>query len=251
MHKVALQDGRYIDILLPGFPGGSPRGFLGWANIMAFHGKEGITVVDTGQAGDRPMLLAALKKLNIDANKVNKVFITHFHFDHINNLDLFPNAVVVMSTKEWDYARSGLFESKSDPFVPKSLIPYVATRKLQLVKEGDYLEQGVKIFDLPGHTPGVAGLLFEADKVFITGDALKNAHDLYFKEPGMCFDSNERGVATLEKIAKIAKVVIPGHDAPFLIRDGEIVVTDHAGVVINHYLDWTKKASTPIQISYP
>lgn len=108
--KMTLQGGRSIDILLPGFPGGSPRGFLGWASILALHGKDGITIVDTGQAGDRPMLLKALKNLQIDPAKVAKVFVTHFHFDHVNNVDIFPNAVIVLSETEWNYAKTGQFE---------------------------------------------------------------------------------------------------------------------------------------------
>jgi len=41
------------------------------------------------------------------------------------------------------------------------------------VEEGHYLSEGLKIVELPGHTPGCIGLLCEKEDLLVAGDAVK------------------------------------------------------------------------------
>ena len=45
-----------------------------------------------------------LGRLNVDASKVKDVVITHLHYDHVGNFDLFPAATFHLQDREMQYA---------------------------------------------------------------------------------------------------------------------------------------------------
>jgi glyoxylase-like metal-dependent hydrolase (beta-lactamase superfamily II) len=233
-----------IDVLLPGFPGKADRGFLGWCNVLALKLKGSVILVDTAAFLDRPMLLASMAAKGIDPKAVSKIMLTHLHCDHCLNTDVFPNAEIFIGAKEWEYASSGMSQKKNDPFVPVTCLPYIESRKPKLVEEGYYLADGLKIVELPGHTPGCIGLLCENEGLLIAGDAMKNARDFTFNDPGMCFDTVENGLASLARAAKLADKIIPGHDSPFSIAGGKAVRPIEPKVVITDFTDWTNQGGT-------
>ena len=233
-----------IDVLLPGFPGKADRGFLGWCNVLAQKVKGALFLVDTASFLDRPMLLASMKAKGMDLASVSKILVTHLHCDHCLNTDVFPNAELFIGAREWEYANSGMSRQKADPFVPITCLPYIQSRRPKLVEEGFYLADGLKIVELPGHTPGCIGLLCEEEGVLIAGDAVKNARDFAFNDPGMCFDSIENGVASLAKAARLADRIVPGHDSPFSIEDGKILRPIEPKVVITDFTDWTSQGGS-------
>lgn len=231
-----------IDVLLPGFPGKADRGFLGWCNVLALRIQGSVVVIDTGSYGDRPMLLGALAAKGIEPQTVNKIMITHLHFDHCLNTDIFPKAEIVISAKEWEYAYADPSSAQKDPFIPKTCLPYIASRRPTLVEEGHYLLESCKIVELPGHTPGCIGLVCEQEGLLVAGDAVKNARDFHFRDPGTCFDSQANGVASLERAARLAKKIIPGHDSRFSLVNGQIVRQPMPSVAVTDFADWNNAA---------
>jgi N-acyl homoserine lactone hydrolase len=233
-----------IDVLLPGFPCKADRGFLGWCNVLLLKTGNSMMVIDTGNNGDRPVLLQALAAKGIDPQSVDTLLITHLHYDHCLNADIFTRATLIIGAKEWDYANSDLPRLHNDPFVPKMCLPYIASRRPTLVEEGHHLSDGMKIVELPGHTPGCIGLLCEKDGLLIAGDAVKNARDFYFNDPGMCFDSQANGVASLKKAAMLAKNIFPGHDSQFSTANGKITKPQQPNVVITEFTAWENRSGT-------
>lgn len=62
------------------------KGAFGFSSVtLISDGKENI-LFDTGSYGVRKEIIELKKNVRID-----KVFISHFHFDHCSNLDLFKN----------------------------------------------------------------------------------------------------------------------------------------------------------------
>jgi len=233
-----------IDVLLAGFPGKADRGFLGWCNVLVLNMGKSMTVIDTGSNGDRPVLMQALAAKGIDPLAVDTLLITHLHYDHCLNMDVFPRATIVIGAKEWEYANSDLPYKNNDPFVPKMCLPYVASRKPKLVGDGHYLFEGMKIVELPGHTPGCIGLLCEKEGLLIAGDAVKNARDFHFNDPGMCFDCQANGIASLKKAAMLAKKIFPGHDSQFSTVNDRITKTRQPSVVITDFTAWENQSGT-------
>ena len=195
-----------LDVLLPGFPGKADRGYLGWSNVLYFETQTlGRTIVDTGSFGDRGLLLEMMRQRKIDPSTIKTLILTHMHSDHVLNLDLFPNATIVLGKREWEYASTDESVRSGDVFVPKLYIPYLRQQKLRLVSDGEELDEGLVVLELPGHTPGCIGLLSAPDSWVIAGDALKNAHEAIYKDPGLSFFFAGRGQSRHRQSSQFGK----------------------------------------------
>src|SRR5690348_4830261 len=139
-------------------------------------GREHIVVVDTG-ASDEAWATkhhhglrrepdqepaAALKKVGVNVEDVELVVNTHLHWDHCFNNQLFRKARIFVQKREMEYAISPLpvhwvyYESHQLGLHAawlNSIDRIVAT-------EGDVnLLPGIDLVTLPGHTPGMQGVL--------------------------------------------------------------------------------------------
>ncbi len=208
-------------IVLPGLGASSNRGALGWASIslISHNGKN--LLFDTGSCDDRENLIDGLKSLETSPDEIDMVFISHFHYDHCNNIELFKNAEIMVSKREFDYVINGEFLKASDPYVPEAVVRYFS-EKFRLVENDEEIIKGVKALSLPGHTPGITGLLLEEEGVIFTGDAVKNAWDFTHNHPPLSFFSKKEGLESYNKIKNAAKIIVPGHGRPFKLESTHI-----------------------------
>ena len=83
-----------LRILLPGIPGVSSRGYLGYCTVVLFPLDGGWALFDTGHYSDRHLLITALSEAGVSPNSITHVVLSHLHFDHALNIPLFKNAIV-------------------------------------------------------------------------------------------------------------------------------------------------------------
>jgi glyoxylase-like metal-dependent hydrolase (beta-lactamase superfamily II) len=129
---------------------------------------DDVTLVDTGfdaQVGARrgrtPLLAPdeALAMLGLEPAQVSRVVATHFHYDHIGNLPMFPDAQILASGREVDFwAGPWAGREQFSQVVEASEIAYVETAASQgrLSRLGDEEEiaPGLRTRWVGGHTPG-------------------------------------------------------------------------------------------------
>lgn len=139
---------------------------------------------------DKEQLLFQLNNLDIDADEIKTIFISHFHADHISGLLDFPNAKYICSRAglESFQQRSrlrGLIKGYLRNLLPTDFIARVifieemkriklANEFLPFIYAYDIFSDGSCVaVDLPGHAFGHYGLLYyESNKVnFMVGDA--------------------------------------------------------------------------------
>ncbi len=157
-------------------------------------------VIDTGPAEFKLKVKREVDKI-LGVRDVSKIVLTHLHYDHCGNVDVFPNARVYASAEAVRLLHK-------DPYSA------VLDRKTanELVKRGvhalDKLD-GFKVINTPGHTTGSFCLLYK--DVLFTGDT-------YFRE-GVYgrVDLPTSNEALMEKslslISKLKyKKLCPGHD---------------------------------------
>ena len=127
---------------------------------------DGVTIPALSQTWHRSQTLAAaLATLGLKPAGVRYVAISHVHPDHVGNLDMFPDATVIMQKLEWEYAMA----LPQKPFSPE--------HKTQLLA-GDkdlFGDDTVMLISTPGHTPGHQSLMVKLSKtgtVVLTGDAV-------------------------------------------------------------------------------
>ncbi|MGW8195245.1 MAG: MBL fold metallo-hydrolase, partial [Desulforhopalus sp.] len=104
-------------ILLPGIPITADRGALGWSTVTLVRGAGYNLLVDTGSYGDRGILLSRLGEAGLKPEEIDAVFLTHFHYDHMLNFDLFTNALFYLAEEEIDYICGGGYQRAKDPYV--------------------------------------------------------------------------------------------------------------------------------------
>lgn len=204
--------------LLEGFPISSPRGYLGWANVLLLEDEGTQIVVDTGAVGDRGLLLQRMHAVGLHPEGVAFVILTHLHFDHCLNLDLFPQATVVLGGREREYVASGLYRRSGDNAVPPFILSLLEERNLTLVDDGLEVSTHVSVVATPGHTPGSVSVLYTAEGVrtIACADLVKNGWEFLNGPP----TADAR--ATLARVRPLATRWVPGHDRPFLVVGASI-----------------------------
>jgi len=221
-------------ILLGGLPGFSTRGYLGWCNIILLREGGKNILVDTGHHSDRQLLREKLQEFDLVPESIDQLVITHLHFDHCLNMDMFAKAEVIVGQAEYDYAFSDEPARLGDPFVPEVYLRAMRHRFKTFVKDGDLLADGrITVLDLPGDTPGGIGLKLNEEKTIITGDAVKNAWSFLHNNPGHCFGGSKTALQTFEKLRTFQNfTVISGHDLPFTLAGDKVCYQGTRSVVM-------------------
>lgn len=185
--------------------------FLGISTIVLLDiGGEHI-LFDTGGYISRLGLLKRLAERGLKPGDIGTVFLSHLHFDHAHNVDLFPDATFIVSRAEWDYAAN---PHPDDLMMPWGIREELSGRRLHLVDGDGEIRPGLHHFPAPGHTPGCHALHFdcpERGRVVIAGDAIKYAKEAISGRCDMAFDTIEAGTRTIQRILAMADRIVPGH----------------------------------------
>lgn len=191
-------------------------GFFGFSSIILVKSKtHGLLLFDTGHHSTRLLLISALNERGLSPQDINHVFLSHLHFDHVNNIDLFTQATIYLSAEEWEYAQS---PASTDPFCSPAINLYLQQKKLKLLKDhtGEIFP-GLFYRHTPGHTPGSYVLHFmdpQKKRVVLAGDACKTYKELASLQVVSEFDPKKRSQKSLQWINTNADIVIPGHFPP-------------------------------------
>ena len=180
------------------------KGAFGYASITLLKdGNENI-LFDTGSYGVRNVIKDLLKK-----EKIDKLFISHLHFDHCSNLDLFKDSKIYINEKEL----KNLFENNDDSDLYKPLLKIINEYDVNTFNNSINISDNIKVVLTYGHTIGHSSLEFKQGerRVLVAGDAIKSLNDY--------LSSNEYGnaqnpdgyIKTKENIKSNYDVIIPGH----------------------------------------
>ena len=141
------------------------------------------------------------ERCGLKCEDIDYVFITHHHGDHYVGMADLPKALWLTAPGETGKIRGSL--------------PQYAER---IFPAGEQIEDGVKVIGLPGHTMGLAGLLFESEDgmVAVAGDSVMTRD--FFKDRRGYYNSVdlEASAHSIDFLEKQADIVIPGHGNYFL-----------------------------------
>lgn len=162
--------------------------------------KDGKRILfDAGMGAPDSKLPEGLKALNINPSKIDYLYITHFHGDHIGGMmkdgvPVFPNAQVYVSKVEYDAWMKMPADKKSQ--VENTMKAY--KDRLHLFAFGDTLPCDVIAMEAAGHTPGHT--VFRTGNLLVIGDLMHGAA-LQLKYPEICatYDMDKSGAVKSRK----------------------------------------------------
>lgn len=159
-------------------------------------------------------LVHALKDVGLKPSDIDIVFITHWHYDHFGNLGAFKKSRILASRPLEGF-------------------------KVEMVKDGEAIADGVHVVYTPGHTEEHASLLLQTEKlrysmrnergggsimgignveVAVAGDAIiapsyYMMDRLWDRNPN--FYSAEKAIESVRKLEDKADYIVPGHGGIF------------------------------------
>lgn len=227
------------EIILKAVPWRTNRTFLGLGNIVLVKDEGQNILIDVGHYGDRHFLLEALKERLLSPIDINTIILTHLHFDHFLNVDLFKDAKVLVGRKEYEYAttlyskngggekfKNGLVAE--DIFTPTFVKDILNKVNLELVNGNEKITKNVELVNTPGHTPGHMSVLLNnnGERVVVASDAVHFFTELFSKNLIFTYGSPEEGKRSIEYILNNSDIIIPGHDRPCRVKNGRVCYSD-------------------------
>ena len=201
-------DGKSGELVDPCFVIRHPKGVLVWdtglSDSLAAQ-KEGVT---NGPFHLRVnvTLASQLDQLGIKPADVDFIAFSHFHFDHIGNALLFPDAVWILNKAEFDAANANppVF-NLTDEFRQKMS----AARKEIIPGDHDVFGDGtVRILKAPGHTPGHQVLALRLQKsgaIILSGDLYHLGENRQFRRVPVFNHDRADTLASFDRIETIVK----------------------------------------------
>lgn len=211
----------------------------GNTNILIDSGMPDIdevtrTLKIKGKGGGHDSLRKALGEVGYKPEDIDFVISTHLHFDHGSNLDLFPDACVIVQRDEILHAIDAVPSQRI--YYRRDIINEVVNRKrphhVRYIDGDLKLMEGIQILKVPSHTPGmqVVVVTTEKGKACLVSDLGDHYRYWYPADPrvtknpmrfmaGSFLVGNIRSegelawAGAMERVLDHADIVIPAHDS--------------------------------------
>lgn len=157
---------------------------LGRYQAYLWHDHDSVTLVDSGEAGSVPAIVAQLRQIGLVPGDVDRLVLTHFHDDHTGSaaeVSSWGEVQVIAHAADVPVIRGEVagpppnftpFERELHARVAAGLACAPPARVDREVRDGDVLDfaGGAHVVSTPGHTDGSIALYLPGHKVLITGD---------------------------------------------------------------------------------
>lgn len=157
---------------------------------------------------------AALAEIGWRTSDVDVVINSHLHYDHAENNLAFPQARMVVSRAEWEYAKDPIpSQRKLYDFAWTDEV--VTVMNYQLVSIDDYdVFPGIRLIQTPGHSRGHQSVLVRTagGTLCVAGDAACLPESFYGPRAPGGATSIEEGFRSIERIRTSADLIFMNHD---------------------------------------
>ena len=168
-------------------------------------------LVDTGSFLDQDALLRELKKEGYRPEDIDIVFLTHVHLDHVVNVGLFKDSLILCKYRGGEYPG-------------QSHYPRTGSMIRTELRDGTRIAADVELLLTPGHSDDMVSLIVETPqgRIVIAGDAIPGEQwadmDL---QPNPVVVDVEGFNRSRRKVLAVADYIVPGHGPMFKVQKSE------------------------------
>ena len=178
--------------------------FTGMSNVY-FLKQENI-LIDAGDFSDKDILEYELSKV-ISLDKIKTIILTHLHYDHIGNLELFKNAEIYASRKEIESLKKSAIETIIHPEIAINF-----NYKLNILENLE-LPSYLKVIDTPFHTKGSICIYDTKRKILFSGDTVFSEDFSVYGRMDLPTSCPNYKLESINKLKKIEfDILCAGHD---------------------------------------
>lgn len=169
-----------------------------------------------------------LAEIGVEAAAVKHVILSHFHYDHVGNYALFPNATFYVQDSEMAFytgrhASLPAFRHSIEVDDVCALIRLNYDKRLQFVDGSREIVSGIGVHHVGGHTAGmqIVTVAHARGQAVVASDA---SHYYRNFEEGIPFNTLQdlprmySAFAKIRELASSPDLVLPGHDPLVLER---------------------------------
>jgi glyoxylase-like metal-dependent hydrolase (beta-lactamase superfamily II) len=169
-----------------------------------------------------------LAEIGVEAASVKHVILSHFHYDHVGNYALFPNATFYVQDSEMAFytgrnASLPAFRHSVEVDDVCALIRLNYDRRMQFVDGSREIVPGIAVHHVGGHTAGmqIVTVAHARGQAVVASDA---SHYYRNFEEGIPFNTLQdlprmySAFAKIRELASSPDLVLPGHDPLVLER---------------------------------
>lgn len=205
-----------VEVLAQGFMSATSEGGISYCSVNLIRG-ETLTLVDVGYQGRREVVTERLGRLGVRPEDVQRIVLTHAHWDHSLNVAYFPNAEIFMHAEEYEYTQAPHPQDWATPAYIGDMLN--RARRITQLRDGDELEPTVRVMHVPGHSRGSMAVLVENSEgvVGLVGDSLPARAAALMDPPTarFIFWDEEQAERSARKVLDTCDLIFPGHDRPF------------------------------------
>ncbi|MBT6608913.1 MAG: N-acyl homoserine lactonase family protein [Rhodospirillaceae bacterium] len=210
-----------------------PLDFFVWAAVS----DDRTFVIDTGFNAEtaarrgRELIRCpsdGLALIGVDAAEARDVIITHMHYDHVGNFDLFPNATYHLQDREMNFATGRnmahhVFNAAYDVEDVVGMVREVYGGRVTFHDGDAELAPGLSVHHIGGHTEGIMSVRVFTKRgwVVLASDASHLYANMETANPfPIVYNVGEMvdGYARLRELVDSDDHIVPGHDPKVLER---------------------------------
>jgi glyoxylase-like metal-dependent hydrolase (beta-lactamase superfamily II) len=169
-----------------------------------------------------------LAEIGVDATSVKHVILSHFHYDHVGNYALFPNATFYVQDSEMAFytgrhAALPAFRHSVEVDDMCALIRLNYDKRMQFVDGSREIVPGIAVHHVGGHTAGmqIVSVAHARGQAVVASDASHYYRNFEEHIPFNTLQDLPRMYGAFDKIRALASsedLVLPGHDPLVLER---------------------------------
>jgi glyoxylase-like metal-dependent hydrolase (beta-lactamase superfamily II) len=163
-----------------------------------------------------------LAEIGIDCARVEHVILSHFHYDHVGNYALFPNATFYVQDTEMSfytgrYVQHAAFRRSIEVEDVLALVRYNYEGRLTFIDGEQEILPGIRVHKVGGQTAGMQIITVQTKegRAVVASDASHYYHNIeknvpfltLHDIPGMYY-----GFQRIRALADKPELIIPGHD---------------------------------------